>query len=132
LKSVTNLVLGVISSGDVTAFAISPRAAAIRYVLALRPFFEGEALSLYTGTIEYTGRNYAPIWETLLQTPGLKFVCVGYEEGVQLRDDRLSVETFPWKDWPLVIGALRSNPDSKSWVIREGPEIKRFSPRSAI
>jgi hypothetical protein len=116
--------------GDISAFTVRPQGGPIRYALVLSPFFEGEPLSLYLGTIEYTGENYAPIWDLLLGTPGITIACLGYDEGVELQDGRLSVETFPWKDWPLVIGALRDGSDSRSWIIREGPEMKRFSTRA--
>ncbi len=113
--------------GDISAFTARPQGGTIRYALVLSPFFEGERLSLYMGTIEYTGEKYEPIWDLLLDTPGLTVACLGYDEGLELNDGRLTVETFPWKDWPLVIGALRDSSDSRSWIIHEGPEMKRFS-----
>jgi hypothetical protein len=115
-----------LSTGEVISVTVRPRSGPIRYVLLLPPFYDGASLSLYTGTVEYTAKSYATIWESLLQTTGLKVACVGYEEGVELRDDCLRVETFPWKQWPLVVGALRSDPSSESWIIREGPEIRWF------
>ena len=116
--------------GDISTFTVRPQGGPIRYALVFSPFFEGEPLSLYLGTIEYTGENYAPIWDLLLGTPGLTIACLGYDEGDELQDGRLSVETFPWKDWPLVIGALRDDSHSRSWIIREGPEMKRFATRA--
>jgi len=116
--------------GAISAFTVRPQGGPIRYALVLSPFFEGQPLSLYLGTIEYTGENYAPIWELLLGTSGLTVACLGYDEGVDLQDGQLTVETFPWKEWPLVIGALRDGSDSQSWIVREGPEIKRFSTRA--
>jgi|SRR5882724_2452816 len=116
--------------GNISAFTVRPREGTIRYALVLSPFFEGEPLSLYLGTIEYIGENYAPIWDMLLATPGLTVACLGYDEGVELQDDGLTDKTFPWKEWPLVIGALREGSDSRSWIIREGPEMKRFSTRA--
>jgi hypothetical protein len=119
-----------LSTGGATSVLVRPRTGPIRYILAFSPS-QAERLSLYMGTVDYTGRSYGPIWELLLRTSGLKVVCVGYEEGMELRDTCLTEDTFPWKQWPLVIGALRSNSDSETWIIREGPQIKWFkSPAS--
>jgi hypothetical protein len=114
-----------LGKGEISAFSVRPREGLIRYALALVPFFQGDPLSFYLGTIEYTGRDFEWIWDLLLATPGLTVACLGFEEGVELSDATLAVETFPWAEWPLVVGALRD--DSGSWVIREGPEMRWFS-----
>jgi len=113
-----------LETGEILSFTLRPSEGMIRYALVLSPFFQGESLSLYFGTIEYTGENYASIWDLLLNTPGLIVVCLGYDEGVELSDAQLSVESFPWGEWPLAIGALRNYPSSNSWITREGPQMK--------
>jgi hypothetical protein len=117
--------------GDLSAFSIHPLEGEIRYGLVLKPNFEGEALSIYLGTIEYTGDDYQTIWNLLLVTPGLELVCLGFEEGVELTDAQLNEETFPWNQWPLIIGALRDRSGSGLWTIHEGPEMKWFANRTA-
>src|SRR5207253_4384887 len=111
---------------EISAFSLHPRGGKVRYALVLKPHFEGESLSLYLGTIEYTERDFAPIWDLLLATPGLTFVCLGLEEGVELRDTQLTLETFPWGEWPVVIASLRDE-GSGSWTTRKGSSIKLFA-----
>jgi hypothetical protein len=48
----------------------------------------------------------------------LRFVCVGREEGVELRDEQIHADTFPWTERPLLIGAVRASDDSAEWIIR--------------
>jgi hypothetical protein len=116
-----------IEAAAISAFSLHPKRGMIRYALILSPSFEEVPCSLYVGTIEYTGEDYAWIWDLLLETPGLTVVCLGFEEGVEFEDSQLTVDNFPWGNWPLVIGALRE--ESGTWVIREGPEMKWFQHR---
>jgi hypothetical protein len=111
---------------EISAFSVHPREGMVRYALILKPYFEGQSLSLYLGTIEYTGRDYEPIWDLLLATAGLTFVCLGLEEGVELTDTQLTLETFPWGEWPVVIAALRDT-GSGLWTTRKGPGIKSLA-----
>ena len=113
--------------GEISAFSLHPKDGIIRYALALCPFFEGAQRSFHLGTIESTEKSYQPIWELILGTPGLKVACLGYEEGLELEDTQLTVETFPWNHWPLVVGALRDPLGSSSWTTREGPGMKSFA-----
>ncbi|HTQ58826.1 MAG TPA: hypothetical protein VMI32_01275 [Candidatus Solibacter sp.] len=116
-----------LAKGDISAFSLHPREGMVRYALILKPYFDGQSLSLYLGTVEYTGRNYEPIWDSLLATQGLAFVCLGLEEGIELTDDQLTLETFPWTSWSLVIAALRDPPGSATWTTREGPAKNSFA-----
>jgi hypothetical protein len=114
-------------AGIIRAFTQFPQNEVIRYVLVTRPFFDGQQRSLFLGTIEHIGNDYRPLWNMLLEVPGLSVVCVGFEEGLELEDKVLSVESFPWNEWPLVIGALRLDQTGVGpWEIREGPEMKWF------
>jgi hypothetical protein len=87
-------------------------------------------LSAYLGTIEYLGDDYKALWDLILSVPGLSFACLGFEEGVELDDSALSIETFPWDQWPLVIGALRGTSGLQQWTIRQGPEMRWFAKAS--
>jgi hypothetical protein len=103
----------------------------IRIALVLAPFFDGSRLSVYRGIIEYTEIEFEPIWNLLLETPGLTYACLGFEEGVELEDSQLTLDTFPWRQAPLVIGALRDPADPTKWIIREGPEMHWFKNSSS-
>jgi hypothetical protein len=113
-----------LETGEISSFTLHPEMGMIRYALVLAPFVDGLKRSFYLGTIEDTGKDYHSIWEVLLDTPGLTVACLGYDEGVELEDSHLTVEAFPWSEWPLAIGALRDPSESESWTTREGPEIK--------
>jgi hypothetical protein len=116
--------------GVITSFSLHPSSGPIRYVLVTCPFFAGHALSAYLGTIEYIGDDYRALWNLLLGVLGLSVVCLGFEEGVELDNSTLSIETFPWNQWPLVIGALRDQAGLQQWVIRHGPEMRWFAKAS--
>jgi hypothetical protein len=45
------------------------------------------------------------------------------EEGVELTDQMLSPESFPWHESPLIIAALKTGSEAE-WLINEGPELK--------
>ena len=89
----------------------------LRYGLILSPHFNGQRLSKWMGTLESTASDWRPMWNTLLKSDRLSFVCLGSEEGVELSDDQLNVSMFPWNEWPMIIGALRDA--DGQWVIRE-------------
>lgn len=106
--------------GEITSATIRTGVTDIRYGLLLAPHFDGQDLSLWMGTIELTTDDWHPYWEKLLKLDGLVVVCTGEEEGVELTDGNLTVTSFPWEEWPLLIGALRDDTGRKSaWVIRE-------------
>ncbi len=89
----------------------------VRYALVTAPHFLGQQLSAWMGTVEVTGPNWKDIWNLLLAKSDLRFVCVGMEEGIELTDEVLNPESFPWNAWPAVISALRCN--DGTWVIKE-------------
>ena len=116
--------------GVLTSFSLHPSSGLIRYALVLCPFFAAQQRSAYMGTIEYLGDDYKVLWDLILTVPGLSFACLGFEEGVEIDDSALSVETFPWDQWPLVIGALRDPSGLQGWVMRKGPEMRWFEKAS--
>jgi hypothetical protein len=116
--------------GQIASFSLHPDGGLVRYALATCPGFDGQPLSLYLGTIEYTGNDYEPLWNLILSAPALTVACVGFEEGVEIEDSMLSVGSFPWNQWPLVVGAVRDASVSQSWTIKQGPEMRWFSKAS--
>jgi len=116
-----------IKESAIASFSLHTDNGLIRYGLVTSPFYHGEQLSCYLGTIEYLGEDYEPLWNLIVSVPGLSVACLGFEEGVELEDRALSIDTFPWNSWPLVIGALRDPLGSQQWVIREGPEMRWFA-----
>lgn len=112
--------------GTIQSLVLRPSLPEIRYILLLPP---RPSLSLWMGTIEYIGADPDWIWQRLLSFKGLFFVCLGRDEGVELQDEDLSVEGFPWGEWPLVLGAVRKASEPEQWVIGTGPEHAEASAR---
>jgi hypothetical protein len=126
LESITSK----LESGEIDSFIAYPKSGAVRYAMVLSPTVADEPRSFYMGTVEYTARDYQWIWDLLLNVPNLSIVCLGLEEGVDLRDEHLWIGTFPWDQSPLVIGAVRdSESDSNAWVVRQGPEMRWLEAR---
>lgn len=110
-------------TGALSSVIVRTDVPGIRYGLIMAPRFNGTDLSVWMGTIELATPDWKPLWTFLLSREGLRFVCLGSEEGVELTDTQLSIDTFPWTEWPLVIGALRADPAvSNQWFIRSREE----------
>ena len=116
-----------LEDGTLSSFWLHPKDGLIRYAMVTCPFFAGEHLSVYFGTIESLDDDFKTLWDLILSVPELSFACLGFEEGVELEDCDLSDETFPWNEWPLVIGALPDQSGSRQWTIRHGPEMRWFA-----
>ncbi len=108
-----------LTDGQVLSATFRTESKEVRYGLIIRPHYGGQNRSIWMGTVELVTTEWRPYWEALLQFDGLSFVCVGDEEGVELTDDNLTVTSFPWDEWPLLVGALRAEEEGNSWVIRE-------------
>ncbi len=89
----------------------------IRYGLLTCPGFNGQRLSKWMGTIEFQTESWRSTWKELLANPETNVVCVGMEEGIDLTDDILSVDCFPWGEPSLVAGAVRLL--DGSWELRD-------------
>lgn len=116
-----------LEEGTTGSFVAYPRLENVRYVLVTAPSLDPPR-SLYMGTVEYTSRDYEQVWDLLLGVPELTIICLGFEEGVELDDLHLDVNTFPWDQWPLVVGAVRTaGCGGGTWVIKNGPEMRWFT-----
>lgn len=108
-----------VSAGQVSSFVLHPQNGGVRYAMLNGPGIGGDKLPGYMGTIEYTLADYIRIWRRLLDVNGVRIVCLGHEEGVEFTGDQLAAETFPWDDFFLVIGAVRSGVGD--WILKHGP-----------
>lgn len=115
-----------LKNGDLASFSLHPHAGLIRYALVTCPYFAGEQRCVYLGTIEYLGEEFRTLWNLILGVRGLSIACLGFEEGVELDDNAMKLDAFPWNQWPLVIGALRDQFGLQQWTIRQGPEMRWF------
>jgi hypothetical protein len=110
-------VVNDLATGIVASAVIRTTDAAIRYALITSPQIHIPPLALWMGTIEIAVENWTSTWDALLKQPGLRFVCVGLEEGLELRDEQISPETFPWEADGLLAGAVRANGET-DWTQR--------------
>lgn len=110
-------VIADLEAGTVASAVIRCSDERIRYASIFSPGFNKSGLSKWMGTIEVTVENWSFVWGALLTNPDLLFVCVGDPEGVELCDGQINSDDFPWTQWPLLIGAVRSE-ESREWVIR--------------
>lgn len=109
------------ADGQIASVTFRTESGGVRYGLILQPRYSGQNLSMWMGTLELTTKDWRRYWDALLQFDALAFVCVGDEEGVELTDDDLTVNSFPWDEWPMLAGALRAGEGGAGWVIRERP-----------
>jgi hypothetical protein len=79
----------------------------IRCGLVTCPNFNGQDMSAWMGTIEVASEDWQLIWNRVLAFPNLQVACVGLEEGIDLTDHSLSLDTFPWREPSLLAGAVR-------------------------
>ena len=112
-------VAALLEAGSAASAVIRNEDARIRYGLITNPRFNGSGLSLWMGTIEIGVEEWESVWGWLLEQTSLRFVCVGHEEGVELCDAQIDPATFPWTEWPLLIGAVRSAGTPGAWFIRK-------------
>lgn len=115
-KEAVEALSGKLTDGQIVSVTFRTRAEGVRYGLILKPRYSGHDLSMWMGTVELTTDDWRRYWDALLAFDSLAFVCVGDEEGVELTDDNLSVASFPWNEWPMMAGALRTE---RGWEIRE-------------
>ena len=110
----------MVEAGAAVSIIARPLNGPLRYALVLPPYFNGQQLSLWSGTLEWGDIRWQETWERLLQRMDLRFVTVGFEEGVDLLDSSLSEERFPWAGPPTLIAALRTGPN-REWIVKSNP-----------
>ena len=64
---------------------------------------------LWMGTIEIGVENWTFVWDALLMQPGLCFVCVGMEEGMELGHPRGTPEKRPMRDTSKPANEIRQD-----------------------
>lgn len=111
--------------GVISSFIVRPSVGPIRYVLGLSPHFEGESFSCWLGTIEFTSSDYRPLWEYFLARHDLLFVCLGFEEGATILEDRETNRWFSWSDPTLVLGAVYTR--AGLWDVGHGPRYEEVA-----
>jgi hypothetical protein len=106
-----------LATGSVPSAIIRTTDPRIRYALITSPRIHVPPLALWMGTIEVTVEEWQFVWDALLDKPGLRFVCVAREEGIEVSNQQISPETFPWDVDGLLAAAVRTDEHSE-WTRR--------------
>jgi hypothetical protein len=93
----------------------------IRSALLMAPnIFDGR-LSRWMGSVDFTApaQNWRSVWATVFRHERLLAASLSLDDGIELSDEQLSVDAFPWQESRLVIAAVRAA--DGAWVTRENP-----------
>ncbi len=93
----------------------------IRSALLMAPNTFGTRLARWMGSIDFTApaQDWRSIWATALRHERLLVASLSLDDGIELNDQQLSVDSFPWQESRLVIAAVRAA--DGAWVTRENP-----------
>src|SRR5437773_1300627 len=92
LKSATKR----LEEGSISSLRIVPAVEGISWILLFRPNFNHEGVAWWSLVAEYRGRASDAVFESVRGIPGLKFVSLSIEEGLDFDTDVLNASTFPW------------------------------------
>lgn len=111
-----------LTQGTVCSLRLRPDTPKIAWVLIFAPAFGEKRPAPWTAVAELRDPAYRPLFEMLLEIPGLDFVVASIEETLDLEPHHVDVKSFPWADWHLLRAAvMESRSTEKQWVIRDGP-----------
>jgi hypothetical protein len=115
-----------LSAGTITSVCLHMKnRTPIHFVNLFAPNFCGASLSFWQGTIEYKEDTFEILFNDLLSFTCLRYVCAGMEEGPELEQRHMSLETFPFDEEPLMLSAFREDDRTPGWRIRRGPAYPR-------
>lgn len=110
-----------LQDGTLAAASLRTSTSGIRSVLLMAPNPFGHGLSRWMGSIDFTtpAQHWRDLWSEVLSRGTLMAASLSLDDGIELSDDQLSVDTFPWEESRLVIAAVRA--PNGAWVTRENP-----------
>jgi hypothetical protein len=111
-----------LQDGTLAAAILRTSTPGIRLALLTAPNIFGGHLSHWVGTIDFTApaQNWRSVWSTALHHERLVAASLSLDDGIDLSDDQLSVDKFPWQESRLVIAGVRAA--NGAWVTRENPK----------
>jgi hypothetical protein len=116
LRSLQDLTIAVVSLQTSTP--------GIQNVLLMAPNILGGRLSRWMGSIDFTtpAQNWGSVWSIAIRNTPLVAASVSLDDGIELSDEQLTYEKFPWQEPRLVIGAVRAA--NGEWITRENPNAR--------
>lgn len=110
-----------LQDGTVGAAILRTSTPGFRLALLTAPNVFRGLLSQWVGTLDFTtpAQDWRKVWSTALRHDGLRAASLSLDDGIELSNEQLSVDTFPWQESRLVIAAVRAA--DGAWVTRENP-----------
>jgi hypothetical protein len=112
-----NWVLACLEDGTLGVAALRTPTNGIRLLLLTAPCVFGGELSQWVATLEFSAQGWRSVWNEATRHPRLRAATLTLDDSLDLRDEHLSVDTFPWEDSRIVIAGVRSS--NGSWITRE-------------
>ena len=108
-----------LQDGTLAAAILRTSTPGVRLAVLSAPNVFGGRLSQWVGPIDFTApaQNWRPIWSTALRHERVLAASLSLDDGIELSDEQLSVDKFPWQESRLVIAAVRAA--NGAWVTRE-------------
>jgi hypothetical protein len=108
-----------LQDGSLGAVVLRARQSPIEFALISAPNAYGGELSRWLATVDFRTDDWRQVWNNITGAGELRAAYVSLDEAIDLTDEALTVETFPWHESRLVVGAVRGPDDG--WVVRENP-----------
>lgn len=83
-----------------------------------RPCFANGELADWSGSVEGLDEDAAErAFLELQSAEGIGYVALGGDESPDFLAEHITVDTFPWRDWRLLAGAVRN--EDGQWTVRQ-------------
>jgi len=109
-----------LSSARASSLRFMVESGSLRWLLIYAPNFDSQGVPWWSLVVETRARDYAELFRSMREVPGLRYVIVSNEDTLDLHEAALDPETFPWDDDRLIRAALVAG---GSWVDRHGPAV---------
>jgi len=106
-----------LEAGQLSAVQIASGDNQLKLATIYCPKFIGQGIDEYTCIVDF--KSSLPLAEAKANQisttkTGLTYVCVSLEESLDISENiSIDSETFPWKDWRLVLGSCADQPLKK-------------------
>jgi len=110
-----------LQDGTIAVASLRTSKPGIRSALLMAPNIFGGRLARWMGSIDFTApaQNWRSVWSTALSHERLAAASLSLDDGIELSDEQLSIDRFPWQESRLLIAGVRAA--DGAWVIRENP-----------
>ena len=107
----------LLERGEIASFNVAQPGLMLLFVNA--PAFGESSSSGWQAVLDCSSAVAADIYRRAKLDDRMAFVALSVDDNPSVEALEVSVESFPWGDWSLIVGAVRG-PDGE-WVERNGP-----------